>query len=199
MNEILFATNNRHKVEEMRHALNGVVSILGLSEAGIVAELPEPWFTLEENALAKSTALHDLTGKDCFSEDTGLEVEALNGEPGVFSARFAGSNASDADNLALLLQKMKGISQRKARFRTVISLIHSGRNFYFEGICPGSIKETPAGTQGFGYDPVFQPDGSQLTFAAMSLAEKNVFSHRRKAADKLVLFLQQYRQNHTTD
>lgn len=199
MNEILFATNNRHKVEEMRHALNGVVTILGLSEAGIVTELPEPWFTLEENALSKSTALHRLTGKDCFSEDTGLEVEALNGAPGVFSARFAGPEASDAENLALLLQKMQGISRRKARFRTVISLIYSGRNFYFEGICEGWIKETPAGTLGFGYDPVFQPDDSDMTFASMTLPQKNIFSHRRKAADKLVLFLQQYRQNHPTD
>jgi XTP/dITP diphosphohydrolase len=198
MKEILFATNNRHKVEEIRLALDGIVSVRSLSEAGIVAELPEPWFTLEENALAKSTALHQLTGKDCFSEDTGLEVEALNGEPGVFSARYAGADASDANNLALLLRRMEGVTRRKARFRTVISLLMAGRSFYFEGICMGSITEAPQGTQGFGYDPVFQPDGSDKTFAAMNLQEKNSFSHRRKAADKLVLFLQQYGNNHLT-
>jgi XTP/dITP diphosphohydrolase len=191
MTTILFASNNLHKIDEIRSALASVVNIISLKDAGISIEIPEPHQTLEENAREKSTRIYALTGTSCFSEDTGLEVHALDNQPGVLSARYAGEGKSSEANIVKLLDKLKGRNDRRARFRTVISLIWKGKEQQFEGICDGLIAEHARGTQGFGYDPVFIPAGSTMTFAEMTLEEKNSYSHRKKAADQLVLFLQQ--------
>ena len=193
MSTLLFATNNAHKIGEMRSAIGHLVQVIGLKEAGINTEIPEPHETLEENAREKSAAIHTLTGLSCFSEDTGLEVYAIGNEPGVRSARYAGENSTPEQNIIKLLDKLKGRNDRRARFRTVISLIWNGREHQFEGVCEGSIAEHARGAYGFGYDPVFIPAGSTLSFAEMTLQEKNMFSHRKKAADQLVLFLQHQR------
>ncbi len=190
MNNLVFATNNPHKVEEIKFALGGLFQIMSLREAGIDIEIPEPHDSLEENATEKSMTIYRLTGKDCFSEDTGLEVTALNGEPGVKSARYAGNEQSFEANIEKLLSNLIGISNRKARFRTVISLILGGKEFQFEGICEGVIAEEKKGINGFGYDPIFIPDGSHQHFAEMTQAGKSQFSHRKKALDKLIEFLQ---------
>jgi len=187
--KLIFATNNDHKIEEMQAAIGSQIEIVSLKKAGINVEIPEPFETLEENARAKSKFIFDLTGKNCFSEDTGLEVEALNGEPGVKSARYAGEGRSFDDNIRKLLSNLDGITDRKARFRAVISLMIEGKEKQFEGICEGEIIDNKRGKQGFGYDPVFIPRGSAKTFAEMGIDEKNQFNHRRKAADKLVTFL----------
>ncbi|MGL6266894.1 MAG: RdgB/HAM1 family non-canonical purine NTP pyrophosphatase [Chitinophagaceae bacterium] len=190
MEKIIFATNNQHKVDEIRHYLDKSFEIITLQEAGIHIEIPEPHDTLEENAREKSTTIHEITKLNCFSEDTGLEVEALNGEPGVKSARYAGEKNDPERNMIKLLENLKGIENRKARFRTVISLILHNEEFQFTGICKGEIQLSPSGTHGFGYDPIFVPEGGKKTFAEMDKNEKNRFSHRRKAMDKLLLFLQ---------
>ncbi len=189
MDTIIFATNNAHKVEEMRAALGNLFHILPLKEAGINIDIPEPHDTLEANATEKSQTIHRLTGQDCFSEDTGLETEALNGEPGVKSARYADNDPDFTSNIDKLLHRMKGQVNRKARFRTVISLIIKNKEYIFEGICNGQITTAPVGTGGFGYDPVFIPDGSDQTFAEMNLIGKNRFSHRKKALQKMVQYL----------
>ena len=186
---LIFATNNAHKVEEIQAAIGGQLEVISLKQAGIDIDIPEPHETLEANASEKSSTIHRLTGSDCFSEDTGLEVDALNGEPGVKSARYAGEGRSFSSNIDKLLHKLQGHTDRKARFRTVISLILDGQEHLFEGICEGRILTTPTGGQGFGYDPVFTPDGDTRSFAEMNMEEKNHYSHRRKAADQLVAFL----------
>jgi XTP/dITP diphosphohydrolase len=191
MNTLIFATNNRHKAEEVRAVLAGKWEIQTLQEGGIERDIPEPHNTLEANASEKSRTIFEMTGRDCFSEDTGLEVDALHGEPGVRSARYAGEGRSFQDNIKKLLDRLKGSANRKARFRTVISLILNGVEFQFEGICNGIIIDQPKGDSGFGYDPVFVPDGDTRTFAEMDLAEKNRFSHRKKAMEKLIRFLEQ--------
>ncbi len=188
---LIFATNNPHKVSEMQAAIGARLQVISLKEAGIVKEIPEPWDTLEENAREKARVIHGLTGMDCFSEDTGLEVEALGGAPGVKSARYAGENADFQQNISKLLRELGNTPHRDARFRTVICLIRGGVEYLFEGTCPGRITEQPSGSEGFGYDPVFQPAGEQRTFAEMSGAEKNAISHRARAAAKLVAFLQE--------
>jgi XTP/dITP diphosphohydrolase len=188
--ELIFATNNRHKTEEIQAAAGDQIRIITLKEAGIAIDIPEPYETLQENALEKSRVIHRLTRQDCFSEDTGLEVDALHGEPGVRSARYAGAENSSEKNIQKLLASLGDNTARTARFRTVISLILQEKETIFEGVCEGRITYAPRGTQGFGYDPVFIPDGSEKTFAEMTLAEKNVYSHRKKALDKLVLYLQ---------
>jgi XTP/dITP diphosphohydrolase len=188
---IIFATNNAHKLQEIQAAIGDQLQVIGLQEAGIDVDIPEPHDTLEANAEEKSATIHRLTGKDCFSEDTGLEVAALQGEPGVHSARYAGPQRSDNDNIALLLQRLGPHADRRARFRTVISLIRGESKHLFEGTCEGYIRSAPAGANGFGYDPVFVPAGETRTFAQLSLDEKNRYSHRRKAADQLVAFLRQ--------
>lgn len=188
---LLFATNNEHKVEEIQAAVGGRFTIISLKTAGIDVDIPEPFDTLEANALAKSRTIFKLTGKSCFSEDTGLEVEALQGEPGVKSARYAGEGRVFSENIDKLLRKLGNNVHRNARFRTVISLIIESREYLFEGICEGSITHSPVGSHGFGYDPIFVPADGDKTFGEMSLMEKLGYSHRRKAADKLVLFLQQ--------
>jgi XTP/dITP diphosphohydrolase len=189
--KLIFATNNQHKVDEIRTALSGSFEIITLKEAGIDIDIPEPYDTLQENAATKAETIYQLTGTDCFSEDTGLEVYSLNNEPGVKSARYAGEARSFEQNIEKLLQKLDGSSNRKARFRTVICLIINGVQHYFEGICEGSINYQPIGRGGFGYDPVFTPEGSAMTFAEMTMEEKNRYSHRKKALDKLVTFLNQ--------
>ena len=186
---IIFATNNENKVREIRTAVGEKLQIISLREAGIDIDIPEPWDTLEANATEKSSTIHRLTGDNCFSEDTGLEVDALNGEPGVHSARYAGDHRSFEANIQKLLEKLDDSPNRQARFRTVISLIWQEKEYLFEGICEGHILKEPTGGAGFGYDPVFVPAGDNRSFAQMSAEEKNHFSHRRKAADRLVAFL----------
>ena len=186
---LIFATNNAHKVEEIQAAIGNILQVISLRQAGIDIDIPEPHDTLEANASEKSSTIHRLTGGNCFSEDTGLEVDALNGEPGVKSARYAGEDRAFEKNVELLLHNLKGQPDRKARFRTVISLVLNGQEHLFQGTCEGRILETPTGDKGFGYDPVFVPEGSTRSFAEMSMEEKNQYSHRRKAADQLVEFL----------
>lgn len=189
MTKILFATNNRHKVDEVQQLMPAGLQIVSLAEAGIVREIPEPHDTLEANAIEKMKVIHNLTGLNCFSEDTGLEVKSLNGRPGVKSARFAGEKATHKENMDLLLQKMMETSDRSARFRTVIALLWQGNTHLFEGICPGQILRKPIGEMGFGYDPVFIPDGAEKSFAQMESGEKALYSHRAKALRKLIEFL----------
>ena len=186
---LIFATNNDHKVQEIQSVIGDKFNIITLKEAGIDIDIPEPHDTLEANATEKSNTIHGLTKQNCFSEDTGLEVEALNGEPGVKSARYAGDTKNFQANIDKLFLNLRGKENRNAQFRTVISLILDNTEYLFEGICKGKITEYPKGLQGFGYDPVFVPDGSEKTFAEMSIEEKNIFSHRRKATDKLIAFL----------
>lgn len=189
MENLIFATNNQNKVDEVRAVLSTKFNILPLKEAGIDIDIPEPHDTLEENASEKSRTIFKLTGKNCFSEDTGLEVEALHGEPGVKSARYAGEGRSFDANIDKLLKNLSEADNSAARFRTVISLILDEKEYYFEGICNGRIITEKKGNNGFGYDPVFVPDGSELTFAEMNMEEKNKYSHRRKAMEKLISFL----------
>ena len=189
MNNIIFATNNKNKVEEVRAVLGSRFNIITLKEAGIDIDIPEPHDTLEANATEKSKTIFEITKQNCFSEDTGLEVVALDGEPGVKSARYAGEDRSFDDNIEKLLFNLKSAENKSARFRTVISLILDSKEYFFEGICNGKIISERKGNNGFGYDPVFVPDGSDKTFAEMDMAEKNKFSHRKKAMEKLIIFL----------
>jgi len=192
MQSIIFATNNKNKVEEIRSVLKNGFQIVSLKEAGIDIDIPEPYDTLEENAREKSNTIYALTGKDCFSEDTGLEVVALNDEPGVRSARYAGDENDFKKNIEKLLINMSNIENRDAQFRTVISLMLQGKEYQFEGICKGHISSSESGTGGFGYDAVFIPEGSDKTFAEMTMEEKNKFSHRKKATAKFVQFLNEF-------
>ena len=189
MNTLIFATNNQHKADEIRAVLGDNFNIITLKEAGINIDIPEPHDTLEANASEKSKTIFLLTNKDCFSEDTGLEVEAIKGEPGVKSARYAGTNRSFDENIEKLLINLSSTANRNARFRTIISLLINGNEYLFEGICKGKITLNRKGENGFGYDPVFIPDGSNKTFAEMDMTEKNKFSHRKKALQKLIEFL----------
>jgi XTP/dITP diphosphohydrolase len=186
---LVFATNNQNKVSEIRMVLTDRFEITTLKEAGIDIDIPEPHDTLEANATEKSTTIHQLTQKNCFSEDTGLEVFALGGAPGVKSARYAGDGRNFQDNINLLLENLTGIENRNAQFRTVISLIWQNKEYLFEGICEGVIIQSEKGFEGFGYDPIFIPNGASKTFAEMSMTEKNSFSHRKKAMKKLIDFL----------
>ncbi len=194
--KLIFATNNQHKTDEIRSVVGKSLDIITLKEAGIDIDIPEPYNTLEENASGKSKAIFEMTGTNCFSEDTGLEVTALEGQPGVKSARYAGNNRSFDANIEKLLSNLAGKDDRSARFRTVISLLIDGNETLFEGICEGQIIEERKGEQGFGYDPVFVPAGSAKTFAEMDMGEKNQFSHRKKAIEKLVAFLNTLQTNH---
>jgi XTP/dITP diphosphohydrolase len=189
--KLIFATNNQHKVEEIQAAIGTEFEIVSLHDAKIRIDIPEPHNTLEANASEKSSVIHKLTDMNCFSEDTGLEVEALGGEPGVKSARYAGAKKSFEDNIKKLLARLENSPDRKARFRTVISLIWNDKEYLFEGACDGQILKEKKGDGGFGYDPVFIPNGSGKSFAEMTLEEKNNYSHRKKAADKLVSFLRE--------
>jgi XTP/dITP diphosphohydrolase len=189
MSTLIFATNNEHKVDEIRSVIGNKFSIITLKEAGIDIDIPEPHDTIAANAVEKATVIHQLSGKDVFSEDTGLEVNALNGEPGVKSARYAGDEKNFQANIDKLLNKLSSHTNKRARFRTVICLILGGRQYLFEGICEGRIIHEKRGDKGFGYDPVFLPEGSNKTFAEMDMEEKNNYSHRRKATDQLIAFL----------
>jgi XTP/dITP diphosphohydrolase len=189
MRRLIFASNNKHKAEEIKSILNHVFQIVTLKEAGIDIDIPEPHETLEENASEKSRVIFELTQSDCFSEDSGLEVYALGGAPGVKSARYAGEQSNDTNNIAKLLREMNGIENRQACFKTVISLIIDGKEFLFEGKCEGHITKEINGNNGFGYDPVFLPDGQEKTFAQMSMQEKISLSHRKKAVEQMAQFL----------
>lgn len=189
--KICFATNNHKKIEEVKAALNGRIQIVSLADIGCTVELPETGDTLEHNAFQKARYVQDNFGVDCFADDTGLEVSSLNGAPGVYSGRYAGEPRSDKRNIEKLLKAMEGIptSGRQARFRTVIALLFEGKEYQFEGIAEGKILEQETGNGGFGYDPIFMPDGFSKSFAELSLEEKNEISHRGIAVSALIDFL----------
>jgi len=189
MTELIFVTNNSHKLKEIRNLADKRIKILSLGDIGYEQDIPETADTLEGNSSLKSWFIFNLYRKNCFADDTGLEVEALNGRPGVYSARFAGVEQNPDKNIEKLLKELEGIPNRKARFRTVISLIIDGREILFEGIVKGQILLEKHGDQGFGYDPVFMPDGFDKSFAEMNLEEKNLISHRAKAIDALIHYL----------
>lgn len=187
--KIVFATNNKHKLHEIREITEGVIEILSLSDINCHEEIPETGTTLEENALIKAQFIKEKFGFDCFADDTGLEVDALNGGPGVYSSRYASEACNPQDNMEKMLREMQGKDNRKARFRTVIALLLNGKQHFFEGEITGEIIEEKRGTEGFGYDPIFLPDGYSKTFAELGDNEKNKISHRAIATRKLVDFL----------
>lgn len=187
--DIIFATNNAHKLTEVQAVLGPGYKLLTPRDCGVTEEIPEEQDTLEGNASQKAHYLHERTGMDCFADDTGLEVKALGGAPGVHSARYATDGHDFAANNRLLLANLEGVADRRARFRTVISLILGGRERLFEGVVEGRIAERETGAEGFGYDPLFVPEGSERTFAEMTAAEKNAVSHRARAVRKLAEYL----------
>jgi XTP/dITP diphosphohydrolase len=187
--KLCFATNNKHKLEEVTNALHNSITIVSLDELSVFDELPETQNTLEGNALQKAQFVFDKLRIPCFADDSGLEVEALNGRPGVDSAHYAGPQRNSEDNIDLLLQNLSDIQNRKAKFRTIIALIGLGETILFEGSIQGQISQKRKGTEGFGYDPVFVPDGFSKSFAEMSIDEKNTLSHRAIAVRKLVQHL----------
>ena len=187
--KIVFATNNQHKLSEIRQILGDRVEVLSLQDIGCDVDIPETGKTLEENALQKAQYVFDHYHTDVFADDTGLEVEALNGAPGVYSARYAGEGHDSEANMSKLLKKLSNNDNRKARFRTVIALIQQGDVHKFEGIVNGQIIRERRGGEGFGYDPIFQPDGYDKTFAELGLDIKNTISHRARAVAKLCAFL----------
>ncbi len=189
MNKLIFATNNPNKVSEIKYLLDNLFEIHCLKDAGIHIDIPEPHDTLEENATEKSTTIFKLTNLNCFSEDTGLEVEILNGRPGVKSARYAGDECDNLKNINKLLNELADSANRQAQFKTVISLIMNGIEYRFTGICKGQITKEMKGSYGFGYDSIFIPEGADKTFAEMTMEEKNTFSHRKKATHLLIDFL----------
>ena len=192
---LIMATNNEHKLKEVRQILDYKdILIKGLEEVGCYDDIPETADTLEGNALLKARYMYNHYGVDCFADDTGLEVEALDGQPGVFTARFGQmngyGNSHDADaNMQCLLDKLQGKENRKARFRTVIALVCEGKEYIFEGIVEGEILNEKSGQEGFGYDPIFSPEGKGISFAEMSAEEKNQISHRGRAVEKLIAWL----------
>lgn len=190
MRELVFATNNEHKTQEVRSLLLNEYNILNLHDIGCTIDIPETGSTFAENATLKSRFVSENYHLDCFADDSGLEIEALGQEPGIFSARYSGVR-NDRENLLLVLKKMEGQTNRRARFRTVISLVRGSENFLFEGIIQGVIREEPSGAQGFGYDPIFEPEGYARTFAEMSMEQKNQISHRALAMKKLIAFLKE--------
>jgi XTP/dITP diphosphohydrolase len=189
MHTLIFATNNRNKVAEIQSLVGPNFTIIPLKEAGIDIDIPEPHDQLEANALEKAMTIFKMTNQACFSEDTGLEILALDGAPGVKSARYAGENSNPQANIDLVLSKMTGVENRTAQFRTVICLIWENQTYYFEGICKGQILNNMQGENGFGYDPIFVPDGASKSFANMTMEEKNTYSHRKKAVTQLFEFL----------
>lgn len=187
--KIVFSTNNQNKIKEIQSMLPGNIEIISLESIGCFEEIPETADTIEENAIMKANYVTEKYGYDCFADDTGLEVDSLNGEPGVFSARYAGEQRSPEDNMDKLLLNLKGKINREAQFKTVITLNLKGKQYFFTGIARGEITLTKSGNQGFGYDPIFKPEGFQETFAQLSLETKNRISHRGKATQELITFL----------
>jgi XTP/dITP diphosphohydrolase len=189
MDELVFATNNLHKLRELQQMLANQFKLLGLADIGCMDDIPEESPTIEENSLDKAKYVFEEFGKNCFADDTGLEIEALDGRPGVISARYAGENKDMDKNIEKVLAELQGQTNRKARFKTIISLILDGNIFQFEGLVYGKIIDKKRGNGGFGYDPVFVPDGYDSTFAEMEPSLKNTISHRGIAVAKLVAFL----------
>ncbi len=189
MRDLVFATNNAHKLDEVRSIVGHRMNILGLRDIGCNEDIPETADTLEGNALIKARYVKEHYGYDCFADDTGLEVDALGGAPGVYSARYAGPGHDSEANMRLLLANLDGIVDRRARFRTVIALIEGSEERQFEGIVEGSITTEPGGVGGFGYDPVFMPEGFGMTFAEMDADAKNAVSHRGRAMRSLMEYL----------
>ena len=187
--KLVFATNNRHKLEEVSHKIGDQFELLTLNDIGCTEDIEETGSTFEENAAIKSKYVYDKYHLNCFGDDSGLVVDALNGEPGVYSARYAGEHGNHAANIQKVLAKLEGVENRKARFVTVISLMWEGTEHVFEGTVEGTIRHETTGNGGFGYDPIFQPDGYDVTFAEMSMDEKNKISHRARAMEKLISFL----------
>jgi XTP/dITP diphosphohydrolase len=187
--KLVFATNNKHKLEEVNNILGESFELLSLNDIGCDEDIPETAETLEGNALQKARYVHEHYGYHCFADDTGLEVEALDMAPGVYSARYAGPQKNSQDNTQKLLRELYKINNRNARFRTVIALIIDGKEWLFEGIVEGEILKKPSGVKGFGYDPVFKPNGYEQSFAEMDLSLKNKISHRGRAVAKLIDFL----------
>lgn len=192
MQRLTFATNNRHKIEEIHAALGSDFELLSLEDIGCHEELAEDQDTLEGNSSQKASYVFDNYSEDCFADDTGLEIAALNGAPGVYSARYAGAQRSSEDNIDLVLKNLEGVTNRSAQFRTVITLITKAGTHQFEGIVKGQILTARQGKGGFGYDPVFLPDGFSKTLAEMTIEEKNKISHRGRAVQKLIEFLLQH-------
>jgi len=190
--ELVFASNNEHKIREIRSILGNSFTLLSLSDLNIYEDIPEDEPTLEGNALSKVRYIHNATGVNVFADDTGLEIDALDGLPGVHSARFAGEKKDSSANIEKVLKMLGTTKNRKARFRTVIALILDKNEYLFEGVVSGNIISKKRGAEGFGYDPVFIPDGKNQTFAEMDLSEKNTISHRARAFEKLREFLNQY-------
>lgn len=188
--QLVFATSNQYKTNEVKKLLEGQYEVLNLTDIGCTVDIPETADTFAGNAELKSTYVAENFQLDCFADDSGLEVEALNNEPGIFSARYSGERGDEA-NLRLVLKKLEGKENRKARFRTVISLIQNGEKFLFEGTINGTIRHEPTGENGFGYDPVFQPEGYEQSFAEMNMEQKNAISHRAIAMRKLITFLKE--------
>ena len=188
--KLVFATRNSNKLREIKHAINGF-EIIGLKSLGITEEIPETGDTLKVNALQKAKYVYDKTGVNCFSDDTGLEIEALDNRPGVYAAMYAGTHCNADNNMQKVLKELSGVRNRKAQFKTVIALILDGKNYFFEGELEGEILKEQTGSNGFGYDPIFRPNGYEKTFAQMSLSLKNKISHRGLAVKKLVSFLNQ--------
>jgi len=189
MRELVFATNNKHKLEEISHIVGSKFKIIGLKDINCFDEIPETGDTIEQNASQKSFYIYNRFGYNCFADDTGLEVDAINGRPGVYSARYSGEGKNFDDNMNKVLSELSGISNRKAQFKTVISLVINGKEFLFEGRVLGCITSVKSGNKGFGYDPIFKPDGFDITYAEMTIEEKNKFSHRALAVNKLIDFL----------
>jgi XTP/dITP diphosphohydrolase len=189
MHKLVFATNNRHKLDEVAAKIDGKIDLLTLNDIGCYDDIEETGTTFKQNASIKSQFIYKKYNLDCFGDDSGLEIDALNGEPGVYSARYAGEHGKHAANIKKVLDNLEGETNRKARFRTVISLIWNGEEHFFDGTVEGSIRTAPSGTDGFGYDPIFEPDGYNITFAEMSMDAKNQISHRAKAMELLVNFL----------
>ena len=187
--KLVFATNNQHKLKELQHILGDTIQLMSLKEIGCREDIPETDPTLEGNASLKSFHVYKNYGYNCLADDTGLEIEALNGEPGVYSARYAGEEKNASANMEKVLREMNGVTNRRARFRTVISLVMDGQETQFEGVVDGKILHKKQGNEGFGYDPIFQPDGDSRSFAEMELHEKSRISHRGRAVQKLVTYL----------
>ena len=189
MQELVFATNNAHKLEEVAAKIAGKIRLLSLNDIGCYEDIEETGTTFRENASIKSYFIYNKYNLNCFADDSGLEIDALNGAPGVYSARYAGEHGNHDANIDLVLKNMKDITNRSARFRTVISLIWEGKEHFFEGTVEGTVRNERSGTAGFGYDPIFEPAGYNITFAEMTMAEKNAISHRARAMIGLMKFL----------